>query len=141
MTELIEKLRAALDDDERVAQASIGRNGRAEHGRGNWTHLDDGRVEDDQDILRVRFTWRAEGAHIARHDPARVLRQVAAMRKVLELHSPVDVVAFGKVTARECAACFDVDTYRGYSEEPPRLDWPCPTILAFAEAYGIEAEG
>lgn len=39
-----------------------------------------------QTANRGRLQWEADAAHIARHDPARVLREVAAKRRVLARH-------------------------------------------------------
>lgn len=52
----------------------------------------------------------ATAAHIARHDPARVLREVAAKRRVIDLHSrggePSDHLC------RECANPYPCETVR-----------------------------
>ena len=85
MTELIDQIKAAIDEDERVAR-EVG--------------------------------------------DARVPRQVAAHRKILELHPPF--VADEDDPDPICETCvegshlYDVSAY------------PCPTLLALAEAYGIE---
>jgi hypothetical protein len=102
MTELIDKIRAALNQDERIAIAAA----RTDDGReGNWTPVG----------LQSRFDARVDD-HIARHDPARVLRQVAAMRKILDIHG---------LETDPCGGA-------GLSSE-----WPCSSALALAEAYGI----
>jgi hypothetical protein len=69
---------------------------------------------------------RANAAHIARHDPARVLAQCAAMRKVVEDHRPF------RLAQTVCQTC----------EEKPRIGyeagsdgWPCPTIRALASIW------
>jgi hypothetical protein len=54
-------------------------------------------------------------------------RQVAAHRKILEIHTPTKAV--------ECQVCLELG---GSMIEPVMMDWPCPTLLALAEAYGIE---
>ncbi|WP_067891250.1 DUF6221 family protein [Nocardia vaccinii] len=58
--------------------------------------------------------------HIARHDPARVLRQCAAMRKVFEEEHFPD--------ARSCYTCHEI------ADGPytNRVPWPCPTVRAIA---------
>lgn len=80
MTGLVEFLTARLDEDEGIALASA---------PGPW------RLGDDGDVIAVDGITVAEGFalsgnqlratvdHIARHDPARVLRQVAAGRALL----------------------------------------------------------
>lgn len=55
-------------------------------------------------------------AHIARHDPAAVLRRITADRQILSLHRP------DSEDRPECVTC------------GPR--YPCRTVLALAEGYG-----
>lgn len=67
----------------------------------------------------------AAAGHIIRHDPKHVLRQVAAHRKILELHSG----------SHECTSaednCVWIDGISGAI---------CETVKIAAEAYGIEVE-
>jgi hypothetical protein len=81
MTDLVEFLRAALDEDERVARVAT---------PGPW-RLDAGlRLPEQIDVVSVDYFTVCEdledtdAAHIARHDPARVLAEVAAKRKLLD---------------------------------------------------------
>lgn len=82
--ELVDFLRARLDEDEAVARALVDdrRPGRTER----WEFCDDGAIRDTgpHRSLRVKFTWSPEAAHIARHDPARVLAEVEAGRELLK---------------------------------------------------------
>ena len=87
-------LRAQLDEDERVALAAAGcyggdavwRRGTLvdpDYGADEFLHIHDrtlaaGLPGDDEDPLRV-----AELDHMARHDPARVLADVDAKRRIL----------------------------------------------------------
>lgn len=78
-TELIAFVRARLDED--AALAASGET---------WSAFDETqgtrRVDVDHSIERVvacTRSWR--GLHIARHDPARVLREVEAKREVVRL--------------------------------------------------------
>jgi hypothetical protein len=80
MTDLVEFLRAALDEDERVARVAT---------PGPW-RLDAGlRLPEQIDVVSVDYFTVCEdledtdAAHIARHDPARVLAEVAAKRGLL----------------------------------------------------------
>jgi hypothetical protein len=57
-------------------------------------------------------------AHIARHDPARALREVAAKRAILAEHPPVPMRG---IEASSCRLC--------------RLPWPCPTVRALIAVY------
>lgn len=92
-------IRARLDEDERAALAA-----KNETGRWQWSHGFGEMCNDpecpygallDQDehgtvLMQVHgydVTDAWQGAeHIARHDPARVLRDVAAKRKLLDAH-------------------------------------------------------
>lgn len=85
MDDLITWLRAQLDDDGRVALG-------AACGAAGWRH-----------DLRYNVVWDGTGgaaashmspngttgAHIARWDPARVLAEIDAKRRILDLHHPV----------------------------------------------------
>ena len=98
MSDIVEFLRARLDEDEAAARAAS---------PGGWTYngvdsvsggmfYDETRTigtvyyeqPDDHDgrIVRHLLTDEADanGAHIARHDPARVLREVEAKRAILD---------------------------------------------------------
>lgn len=85
--ELITFIRAQLDEDERLAHAAgaePGCSGWAEwyvdgmSARGNST------ARRDTGVLIVRHSWPNELAHIVAHDPARVLREVEAKRRILD---------------------------------------------------------
>lgn len=65
MDDLIARLRAALDETERIALAAV----RFDYGVASWA--------DDGDPVNI---------HIALHDPERELRMVAAHRNILDLH-------------------------------------------------------
>jgi hypothetical protein len=102
MDELVEFLRARFAEDEAVARAaSVGGRWRYEgtDGIGAWTLYDEewriGTLKtyrhDDYDYARVPnfrdprdIDADANGAHIARHDPARVLAECEAKRQVVE---------------------------------------------------------
>ncbi len=78
-------LSAHLDEDERLAREACHR------GEGRWHQPDayESRVTDDQGHVVIFDNGQAptleETGHITRHDPARVLDDVAAKRKILEL--------------------------------------------------------
>jgi hypothetical protein len=71
--------------------------------------------------------------HIARHDPARVLAEVAAKRAVVELHGAVEPGKWRTVAA--CAQCGDARTYESYM-----VEWPCPTLRALAQVYADHSD-
>jgi hypothetical protein len=102
--DLLTQLRAALDEDERVALAEIEGQRNAEYPR--------------------------YFGHQARHDPARVLRWVAAAREVLDRHRVIEFTTRHGKKIADCTWCSDT---RGDSTE----DWPCPDVRALAGVYGI----
>lgn len=107
---LVEWLRQQLDDDERVAKTAVisahqGPNAYQPHPElATWRYVPGGEVEyvstpemerheyhepyrvtcDSEGILPA--VDESVGAHIARHDPARALAQVAAHREILDLY-------------------------------------------------------
>ncbi|WP_280484543.1 DUF6221 family protein [Nocardia cyriacigeorgica] len=64
--------------------------------------------------------------HFARHDPARVLRQVAAMQSVVGRRAGEHRNQRGI-----CETCRDYDFRRDYDPVP----WPCPTAQAIASIW------
>lgn len=74
MTDLIAFLNARLDEDEAAARAAM---------PGPWWTLNVARRREPEFLLDQ--AWR-DTEHIARHDPDRVLREVAAKRKRLALY-------------------------------------------------------
>jgi len=83
MSDLAEFLKARLDEDEAVARAAGGLA---------WSTLEhpiwEGRIEDSRGEVIVYdegAPTAVQAAHIARHDPARVLADVAAKRKIVAL--------------------------------------------------------
>lgn len=113
--ELIARIRAEIDEDERIAR---------EASTPPWGEIQP-LSEQDND-------------HVERHDPARVLRQATAHRKVLELHSAYDEAypewADADIPNRRCIGCgFD-------GQEDAVVDDVnnCPTLLALAEALGVD---
>ena len=89
MDDLVVFMEARLDEDEHAARAVLGTNVLALLKRGKaaprWVPSPEGdaAIRDTDGILRVKFVWALERDHIIRHDPARVLRGVAAKRAAL----------------------------------------------------------
>jgi hypothetical protein len=83
MTDLVRWVRAQLAQDELIARGT----GQPST---SWQNFDmDGELRDDFNAGTVAYTPQAETrAHIARHDPARVLREIDAKRKLLAIHRP-----------------------------------------------------
>lgn len=140
----LEYLRAAHTQAEREAEAAT---------KGPWEAEGDDPTDDtvysvceDPDLVgqQVAFTRGAQSyanmVHIARHDPAAVLRRIEAERKQLELHATVE--NHGRFSERGCGPDCDGDHYmppvcrscRNYAGDP--IDAPCPTIEILAEGWG-----
>jgi hypothetical protein len=72
------------------------------------------------------------GPHIARFDPARVLRECEAKRRVIELHQS----RYASPSCRECGGFTATSSevagivHRGYL-----TPWPCPTLRILALPY------
>lgn len=104
MDDLVTFLRAALDDDEQIARAAL---------PGPWHVNDEALVEtiysaDDVAVVAGGrwggeapvFDSDADAVHIVRHDPARVLREVAAKRAIADSYDEdEDRVTFGHWTS------------------------------------------
>lgn len=118
MTTLIEFLTARLAEDEATARAATAgpwRYNPGKHYRREWT------VEFEESVFAgptgdsatsIALTGEsddlqsmADAAHIAHHDPARVLREVAAKRRIMERHSRYD----GSKHLDYCAGCSSGD--------------------------------
>ncbi|MFI7615101.1 DUF6221 family protein [Nonomuraea terrae] len=78
MDDLVVFVRARLDEEEAIALTAG-----ADPECGVWAATRDG-VDFDQ--YEVDGIHPATAAHIVRHDPARVLREVAAKRSILDRH-------------------------------------------------------
>lgn len=129
--DLVAFLRAQFDDEERVARYAGGTGGwelgacidAAEPGTTEW-QVCEGRYP----VAHVRGNTRA--GHVARHDPARVLRDVEAKRAILNEHRPGR--SFRDDGKPVCAQCRKSRTY------------PCTTVrllaLPYAEQPGYREE-
>jgi hypothetical protein len=78
---------------------------------------------------------RADVLHIAAHDPAAVLRRVAADRQILDQHPLKQTLALGPgLKARPVWVC---RTCGGDVRDDPNA-YPCSTVRLLAEGYGWE---
>lgn len=136
LSDLIQFLRDRYDDAERVAQATIhpGRTGEwtfveyEEDGQRRWELTFDEIAPDlDDTLLMGPSTMR----HIALHDPARVLREVEANRRILGEHPHVPAAPWGsdKATAVGCETCHDRS-----SEGVIGIGW-CATVRALGTVH------
>jgi hypothetical protein len=75
--------------------------------------------------------------HIARHDPARVLREVEAKRAIIgeqtSDHAPVES-EYGGLTCRTCVAWQDDEGVHEFGISIPER-WPCRVARAAAAVY------
>lgn len=133
---LAEFLNARLDEDEAVARTSADADG---HHADGWTALVDaactGLVVDarDPDYAITTDTLEEIVVHIARHDPARTLREVSAKRAILATHlrtphrCPLPVLAgeHGQLWTAEEGPCWTLRllarVYSDHSDYDP--DW------------------
>lgn len=144
MTDIVEFLAARLDEDE-IAIKAMG-----VEGAGRWwvgqrfdgsldpegsTVFVDVRRSDGLGYIHLGTPGMFAGPtaiHIARHDPARVLREVAAKRKLLAEHKHVPAVQSEAAHVYDfgCQTCH-VDTHCG---ETMGLGW-CETVRLMAGVY------
>lgn len=135
MTSIIDFLEAQLEKDAATARAACW-DGHDDSLAAQWDcgEEKDGRywwVGDQWDDGVVKTTGDAsapagQAAHIARHDPARVLREVQAKRRVMERHCP-------GMRTRDyvyCQAC--PDDRDGFPDVP--ID-ECPELRDLAAIY------
>lgn len=130
MTDLVERLRAALDARERLIDGS---------GILGWLTYreDDGTMRYTTAASKSGDHWIVDGceatgwasAHVV-HDEDRERREVAAHRKILDEHRPW--------SDRQPPACEGCGLDNQEYERTPDIN-QCPTLLALAEAYGVEA--
>ena len=121
-------VKARLDEDEAAAwDAADGDSGRWFTGE-KWNVY---RAEDtapdagtDEHDLVVYGNVKSQSEHIARHDPARVLREVAAGRAILAEHFPED--RGESLPGADCGVCY----YTGTPGSPAQ--WPCLTLRSLA---------
>jgi hypothetical protein len=75
----------------------------------------------------------AVAAHINRHDPARVLRDIAFGRWILEEHSPEP----GLLTRQLCRACWGRVRINGMPAGPGH--YPCQTLRRYAARWSTHS--
>jgi hypothetical protein len=128
--DLVQWLRAQLDEDERIAREAGGAAWE-ELPVSGWVHTsplpDTEWQPPGYDHHVASAPLPADRVHIVRHDPARVLREVDAKRRLLELHA-----------ARErgdgCVVCDDGNDSCGCLSGPS-WGFPCDTVKILAVPY------
>ena len=90
--DLVEWLRAQLDEDERIARAASGEEWGAISPTQPYAVFDVAAYKANTTLRTVGAIAGVEHAedraHIAEHDPARVLREIDAKRRLLAVHRP-----------------------------------------------------
>ena len=133
--ELLDFLRAQLDEDERVAQEAsgdawvTGASAGYEYSRPGDVYA----IAHDGTPARIAQGTRCgpdisaeqSSEHIARHDPARVLAEVEAKQRILDEHHPT---VYGDGSRPDCYCCSDK---RGDDVER----YPCLTVRLLALPY------
>ena len=118
-------LTARLDEDQSVAEAASGRDPQWWETGPGYPEAPEVRVVNDRDDLIVPEVGELEALHIARHDPARVLAEVAAKRAIMAWHEVRRVAR----DARDPEERATVNIcWCGYDE-------PCATIRHLAAPY------
>ncbi|MFE3449635.1 DUF6221 family protein [Nonomuraea sp. NPDC059194] len=128
MDDLIAFLRARLDEDETLAQAAISALGAAD-GNPGWP---------DYETFRTPALDTAE-EYLERFQPARVLREVEAKRRLVELHLPeplseTDRQLFGFTL--KCAG----ESWVCYGDGEDIVPWPCDHLKLLALPYADHPE-
>ncbi|MEU1410124.1 MULTISPECIES: DUF6221 family protein [unclassified Streptomyces] len=109
MDDLVQWLRAQLDEDERIARAADGELSAV------FTRV----ASFDPEMA-------ADERHIMAHGPVRVLRDIDVQRQLLALHAPGET---GYVDGTVCMVCEDADV----ADEGPF--YPCKTLRLLALRY------
>jgi hypothetical protein len=87
-------------------------------------------------MLRAEEVPPAVAGHIALHDPASVLRRVAAERELLAEHQSTSGLGYvGRDYTEMDSVCTSCGTAGEYA-----VPWPCRTVLLLAEAWGWTEE-
>ena len=119
-------LLARIAEDEAVARAAVDKDGRWHVDRSH--PLYESVVQGDIHIYDEGGHTAEQAAHIARHDPARVLAECAAKRAIVDRHRrdpDVQRMIYGDIYP--CTECGDAD------DSP--MEWPCPTMRILAAVY------
>ncbi|MGY1439556.1 DUF6221 family protein [Streptomyces reniochalinae] len=128
--DLVAFLRARLDEDEQAARATMWEGS---GNRADWSLPASATVGTGEDEFYAGD--RTVAAHIARHDPARVLAEVDAKRRIIELHHVVGgwQDEDGNDHGDGCGEC-------GHSEEYSDRDGWCETLRLLALPHADHPE-
>jgi hypothetical protein len=121
MDDLVQWLSAQLDEDERIARRA-GDSFRQIGETGVIVATEGDRAEEC-----ASANWAGVAEHIVTHDPARVLREIDAKRKLVNLHRPIRAPQPDGITNLDCSTCG--------GEDKLSPSWPCPTLRLLALPY------
>jgi hypothetical protein len=127
MDDLIAFLHARLDEDEKEAATASPGPWHANPEQDEVVAVDGETVADGFALNSQQL--RATVRHIVRHDPARVLREVEAKRRILELHKAVHYRQYDP-PAWICLECSSRD-----DDHYHVTDAPCETVRLLALPY------
>jgi hypothetical protein len=154
--DLVTFLRARLDERERVALDAASTSQGTARMRGaysTWVVEDWHGDSDDPQALVSQGTDRSpaalgqftatpiprrHGIHIALNDPAFVLADVAAKRRLLDLHEPIPSCSAGILQCRHCADLCHSGS--GLSCDSPDAPYPCPTVRLLAASFAAHPD-
>ncbi|MBJ6623516.1 DUF6221 family protein [Streptomyces sp. DHE17-7] len=129
MDDLVQWLRAQLDEDERTARAAGGAAWE-ELPVSGWVHTSPLPSSEWQppgyDHHVASAPLAEDRAHIVAHDPARVLREIDAKRLIMECHEPWTEVRGDTI----CGRCG-----REHIDGRPGGHFPCQTMRLLALPY------
>lgn len=120
--DLVPWLGEQLDEDEQIAKAAHTPNWSTDGRRGIHYGVEDGWMTD--------ALTTADADHIARHDPARVLREIEAKREIRRWHSSPHTLVDG-FCVEEGGPC----THRGEAECTVCGESGCTTLRLLALPY------
>jgi hypothetical protein len=138
---ITEFLLARIAEDEAAASRYSLRNWRAVDGytvQGDFGVAGRERVDSATDWGICRTAARSDADFIARHDPARVLRECEAKRRIVRMHERLGS-AYPRETwtypeaADTCATCGPGDSWQAKDE--PYGEYPCLTLRVLASVY------
>lgn len=137
MIGIVEFITARLDEDQadaEAAQAADPTPWSVKEQYAGDVAAADGVVLWDYEGIGSGYLTEPTAAHIARHDPARVLAEVKAKRAIVALHSPVWLVnqwvqdADGQRHQGDLVVCRSCEPRTGFMTD----QWPCDTIKLLA---------
>lgn len=125
MNDLVRWLGEQLDEDAARATAAGGDAWRRQEHPSETVAIYDSKGEPV--VYDEGSPTEEQQAHIVRHDPARVLREIDAKRQLLDEHPSVN----GSDLGSDCGTC-----YRG---DGVNARWPCRTLRLLAMPYADRA--